>query len=223
MSVLDRFARPVPDDARALGERLLANGQVDLHSRSDGSVRASIFDNHQRLETSLHWMPGSPWHSSCSCSAFRSKGICHHVVATALAAHRDGLIPREAFAPRETRPRRGDRAPIFLSSTGQIRRLDEVDEPRPRVHHQPSPPNWKKQIAKLKESAASGQEQHQALAWPSDRQLLYVIDVPASLDARGLVIRLACRDRRSTGEWSRPKTRGISFPDVPDLPDPSDQ
>ena len=58
---------------------------------------------------------------------------------------------------------------------------------------------------------------------PAGRVILYVVDVPASLDARALVIRLAARDRKTTGQWSKPRTRGLSFPDLPHLSDPQDQ
>jgi superfamily II DNA or RNA helicase len=223
MSVLDRFARPIPDQEKQRGERFVQNGDVDIHLPEDGLLRGMVFDNQQRFDTAIPWNGGSGTEVQCQCDVFRSGEICGHLVGTALRAQKEGLMPRDGekgHQPQETMPRRRARDPMWLSSTGQIRRATDADEPRPAVRHEPSQPSWKKQMARLKESAPLPPGDS---IWPAGRVVLYVLDVPASLESRSLVIRLAARDRKTNGQWSKPKTRGLSFPDLPFLPDADDQ
>jgi superfamily II DNA or RNA helicase len=93
------------------------------------------------------------------------------------------------------------------------------------VQHQPALPGWKQLLERIGRGSA-GQatgDAGNASDWPADRQVVYIIDIPASLEARTLVVRLSCRDRKVTGEWAGPKTRGITFPGIEQLPDPADQ
>lgn len=219
MSVLERFAQPIPDHEKERGERFVENGDVDIHSSADGTLRGMVFDNHKRFDTAIPWASGSNSGYQCQCDTFKRGDICAHLVGTALRAQKEGLIPPEGHKPRETQPRRRARDAMWLSSTGQLRKAAE-DEPRPAIRHQPSPPSWKKQLMRLKETTPMGPSPD---LWPVGREILYVVDVPSSLEARSLVIRLAARDRKTNGQWSKPKTRGLSFPDVPNLSDPQDQ
>src|SRR5262245_58623327 len=129
MSVLDRFPGPVATEERTRGERIAAEGNVNLHSASEGSLKGIVFDEEGRYETTLVWQPGSSWGYTCRCDTFRRGSTCAHVVATALAAERGGLLPAgQSSATRETRPRHRDRSSVWLSSTGQLRRLTDADE-----------------------------------------------------------------------------------------------
>ncbi len=220
MSVLDRFARPILDLEKQRGERFVQNGSVDIHLPPDRTLRGMVVDDKQRFDTVLPWFPGAVNGYLCQCDTFKGGEICAHLVGTALCAQKEGLIPPENHKPRETAPRRRGRDPMWLSSTGQLRRATDIDEPRPAVRHQPSLPSWRKQLSRLKETAPQPPGQD---IWPAGRVILYVIDIPASLEARSLVIRLAARDRKTNGQWSKPKTRGLSFPDLPYLPDSHDQ
>src|SRR6266704_858810 len=175
MSVLDRFAQPIPDQERQRGERFVQNGDVDIHLTPDEVLRGSVFDNQQRFDTAIPW--GSDSGYQCQCDVFRRGQICAHLVGTALRAQKEGLIPPDRHQPRETQPRRRTRDPMWLSSTGQLRRATDQDEPRPKINHQPSAPSWKKQILRLKETAPLTPSQD---LWPAGRVILYVVDVPAS-------------------------------------------
>jgi hypothetical protein len=220
MSVLDRFAQPIPPHEKQRGERFVQNGDVDIRHSNDGTLRGMVFDNQQRFDTAIPWNSDANSGYLCQCDVFKRGDICAHLVGTALSAQKQGLVPPDAHNPRETQPRRRTRDPMWLSSTGQLRRATDQDEPRPKINHQPSAPSWKKQLQRLKETTPIPPS---ADLWPAGRVILYVVDVPASLEARALVIRLAARDRKTNGQWSKPKTRGLSFPDLPHLSDPQDQ
>jgi superfamily II DNA or RNA helicase len=225
MSVLDMFACPVSEDAKSTGLEYLRQGAVEIRIARGASVEATVRAPDGVHSTKLDWSRPSLGYS-CTCGEFRRHGVCRHIVATALAteaAGHMGELPISSHDPQETVPRRRGQSGVFLSPTGQLRRLGEEDEPRPVIPTQPSLPTWRKQLARLKQANPVDAGPELPSNWPPDRQVLYLVDLPASIEAGSLVIKLACRDRKSTGEWSRPKTRGITFPDVANLTDPEDQ
>jgi len=58
MSVLDRFAEPIPDQEKQRGERFVQNGDVDIDLPADGTLRGKVFDNQHRFDTVIPWSPG---------------------------------------------------------------------------------------------------------------------------------------------------------------------
>ncbi len=218
MAVLRRFVRPVTPEQEALGRQLVRDDAVQVIQSRINLLTAQVHTESGTYEASLDWSdPGlSP---TCDCPAFQRTGQCAHVVALALVIERKGLYPR-SHEPGETRPRGRSRNGMWLSSSGDLVRLD-ADRPRPPIRHEPSLPSWRKQLAKLRD--ADDVASPAQTLWPESRELVYVVDVALSDEERTLVIRLACRDRRSTGEWSRPKTRGVSFPAPGELPNAEDR
>lgn len=227
MSVLDRFPKRPPEEMIQRGRALHQQGRADAYATADAqSVEGKVHDQGSSYNTVIAWENGSPLACQCGCNEFARHQVCRHVIATALQAAEEGYFAIKSDAPpRETRPR-GQRGVMWISSDGRVRRLDQEDEPRPVVNHKPQPPSWKKQLEKLR-ALSERQEQRGAPPgsepWPQDRQMLYIVDLPQSIESDALVIRLAARDRRSGGEWSRPKTRGVRFPPVQFLSDPLDQ
>ncbi len=218
MSVLDRFAKPVSESDRESAYRYVDGHAVEIRGVADDCIEAIVHCEQGSQQTKVHF--GSDelglW---CDCKSFTTDGVCDHVVATALVAEAEGRIP--VFQSYETLPRRRDRQAMWLSATGELRRAGD-DDRRPVVRHEPAQPNWKRQLAKLKQTGVASPDAPTD-PWPVDRQLLYVVDLPASIEHATLVIRLACRDLRANGEWSKPRTRGISFPLPADLPPGEDQ
>ncbi|MFI5378411.1 MAG: SNF2-related protein [Tepidisphaerales bacterium] len=218
MSVLDRFAKPVSESRRQSALLSIDSHAVEIRGAGRNYVEAIVHCDGGDQRARLDFTAGQV-HPSCDCGSFAANGLCDHVVAAALVAEAQGRIPNSSS--HETLPRRRDRQAMWLSATGELRRAGD-DDTRPVVRHQPAQPNWKRQLAKLKDTGAAPAEPP-AEPWPADRQLLYVVDLPASIESRTLVIRLACRDLRANGDWSRPRTRGISFPLPADLPPGEDQ
>ncbi|HEV8292005.1 MAG TPA: hypothetical protein VGP94_08770, partial [Tepidisphaeraceae bacterium] len=80
MSVLDRFAQPIPDQERQRGERLVQNGDVDIDLPADGTLRGMVFDNQQRFDTVIPWKHDSVNGFFCRCETFKRGEICAHLV-----------------------------------------------------------------------------------------------------------------------------------------------
>ncbi len=83
-------------------------------------------------------------------------------------------------------------------------------------------PQWKKALNTI--NRAHNQLSHRTQAvWPDGRELIYVIDVTATLNGQGLAIELLFRDRRKDGEWSKLKSQRIPSALIQTLPDPLDR
>ena len=100
---------------------------------------------------------------------------CKHVWATLVALDRG-----------ESRPAMGAGPPLPSLSPGRVvplwqARLDGLSPSRPIVGSPTGPP------------------------WPAGREVVYEIDLPATLEAGGLVVSLFHRRRRKDGGWSRPQ------------------
>ena len=54
MSVLERFAQPIPQQEKERGERFVQNGDVDVHLPSDGTLRGMVYwDMEKKIDSLL--------------------------------------------------------------------------------------------------------------------------------------------------------------------------
>ena len=75
-------------------------------------------------------------------------------------------------------------------------------------------------IAHLDSAARRGEAQS---SWPAGREVLYRIDVPATLEDRGLVVDVLFRQRRKDGAWGRAKALKAGRRLIDDLIEPVDR
>ena len=54
-------------------------------------------------------------------------------------------------------------------------------------------------------------------------EIVYVVEIPASLAGNGLVLEVATRNRKRDGEWSKPKGRRFALSEIAHLPEPADR
>jgi len=59
--------------------------------------------------------------------------------------------------------------------------------------------------------------------WPSGREVLYIIDAPRTRAGPGLLLEIACRERKKDGQWGKPKKQAITSSEIPSIPDPRDR
>lgn len=60
-------------------------------------------------------------------------------------------------------------------------------------------------------------------ALPIGSEILYLIDIPATLEREGLQVEIAYRRRRSDGGWAKPKSKRLNREQIETLPDPTDR
>ncbi len=94
----------------------------------------------------------------------------------------------------------------------------ELDRPEGK---RPEDLGWKEQLALfhrptvLPKGAGAG-------AWPENRRLIYVVDIPATIQSQDLVLDSLVQDQKQNGEWGKPRKVRIARSQIVDLPDPLD-
>lgn len=215
MSVFDRFNCPVSEEMRTEALLLIEAGAVEIHVNGDDAFHAKVAGPAGEIELVIQVVDGR-FSANCSCAEYEERGNCVHTVAAAIAGDRKGFFSTDNS--HETRPRRRDRESMWLSPRGDLKRIGD-NEARPVVRTAPSMPSWRKQMERLKSSKAV----EGVMPWPAGRNLLYILDLQASMDARSAVIRLAYSELRSNGDWSKPRFKTPLNPNPAEMPNIEDR
>jgi superfamily II DNA or RNA helicase len=197
------LAQEFEASVRQRGLAYFSRRYVRIRSGSESEVTAMVkgsrdYDVSIRFEAGVLKM----W---CDCVYFDSTGPCKHLWATVLAAESSGYLKNLA----------GARISRFDYSGGLPERefeLDYADEfipqrspdppLRPQLVPKPPPvPEWRRQIEEVSRGVA--QIPVGSTVFPAKRQILYIVDVRASVTAGSLVLSVETRDRKANGEWSR--------------------
>ena len=157
---------------------------------------------------------------------------CKHIWATVLAAEARGYLAGD-----------GTRTPRHLtlvdpddeddlqdgewyeaprpSPTSRPRNDVANSKPRPRQPRQTTRA-WKDTLSRLRPTTEQTPGLHSA-ALPPGHELVYVVDIQASLAGNGLVLEVATRNRKRDGEWSKPKGRRFALSEIEHLPETADR
>ncbi|PIX21163.1 MAG: hypothetical protein COZ69_16245, partial [Deltaproteobacteria bacterium CG_4_8_14_3_um_filter_45_9] len=154
----------------------------------------------------------------CTCPYFEGeRETCKHIWATLLAAEKQGFLRGK-----------GNSDPVHLEIYVEGNDLDEngdddwdEDEewedgyaatawspPSPRRGHLqavPPSPGWKDHLASVR-GALQVKQKEEKNRWPATRRILYFVDVPATLEGKGLVIEVMQQEMKKNGEWGRLKS-----------------
>ncbi|MGE5754741.1 MAG: SWIM zinc finger family protein, partial [Planctomycetaceae bacterium] len=151
---------------------------------------------------------------------------CKHIWATLLAAEAEGYLEGD-----------GRRTARHLTLVGPDDDDDPEDEewyetPRPFSTFRPrngiahSKPRsrqprqttwaWKEALSRL-HSTTEQTPAIRSAALPPGHELVYVVDMQASLAGNGLVLEVATRNRKRDGEWSKPKGRRFALSEIAHL------
>lgn len=176
---------------------------------------------------------------SCTCPYFEGeRDTCKHIWATLLAAEKNGYLKGES----ESDPVRLE---IYVEDKDWDENGDDdwdedeewEDEgiirpgygPKPYSpglqggrHLRLVPPSqgWRDYLAPLRAALQAEQEKGKN-RWPTTRRILYFVDLPATLEGKGLVIEVVQQEMKKNGEWGRLKSlSGYYKPE--NLRDPED-
>lgn len=198
------------EGSKRLGQSLHTARAVHVERGGTESVEAIVNDDAPRLVTlslDRHYI-----RYSCTCP--RRARECEHVWATLLEAERMGLLadrPQSRYLAMWNRVQHDSGG--LLSRMRGGRGATSRAEPLPEAR-------WKLALAHLRSTTDPSTL---AEALPPGRELLYVVDVPRSVDAAGIVIEPCYRERRRSGQWTRPKRVKLSAEQLAGLPDPLDR
>ena len=200
----------VPHQTRVKGADYFHRGAVRKVQRTDRGVTAIVRGTFDYVVSIDHESGG--FIGSCECPYFADRGsVCKHIWAVLLVPETEaalaaaGPIPRRAWidpAASPTAPngaRDGapaapaDRRESWQHFLTEVRRTSEADSD---VMH--------------------GMRRLQA-------QIVYVIDIPASIARGGAELSVLSRGRKRDGEWTRPKALSLATHEIDQLADAQDR
>src|SRR5262249_49025276 len=174
----------------------------------------------------------------CDCSDFETEP-CEHLWAAILAADGKGYLRGDGnLGPLEMVPEFDDDYDLYDGDKYEDEYEDEDedeggygDEPLDRdiaplfaggSRSKEKLPSWKEQLAALGRAARTigvgrGEE------WSPARRIIYVGDVPATLESPHLILDTLLQDLKQNGEWGKPRKQRIPRWQIEDLPDPNDR
>jgi superfamily II DNA or RNA helicase len=83
------------------------------------------------------------------------------------------------------------------------------------------PANWKAQLGTVRGNLQT--ENATPDPWPAHREILYIIDIQASIAARGVVVEVAQRTRKRDGAWAKPRPQRVEPTQVTAPAHPADR
>ncbi len=245
MGLSTQLASQVPDSTRQRGRQYFQRGVVRLRHGDAESVEATVRGTETYSVSIFH--EGHALVSACTCPFFAEYGqVCKHIWATVLAAEPRGFLQRAGQAPPRfllvDEDALDEEPDVGLNGSGpgpwdrrdRDRGTSHVPAPAPRNGRgRPSgrgrrrsprktKANWKKSLSGLRTKMQQGNGPA-ASPWPAGYQVLYVVDVPGTLQGQGLVVDVVNRHRKRNGEWSKLKSQGVRLSQVSQLPDPEDR
>ena len=220
MSLSKRFSRHFSGSVRNRGQSYSWQRRVRIHKGTDSQVAARVRGS-QNYEVSLE-LEGGVLTVSCGCPYFETDP-CKHLWATILDAEKLGYL-RAADSSETVFKCRGYEYEDDL----EFEDLNDEDEslfpPSPALVNANSNsrlPAWRNQLVGIAEARARaamfGRD------WPAKREIIYVVDVAASIGAGILVLDVGWRDRKADGSWTRFKRAALKRQEIARLPQRADR
>ena len=224
--------------ARARGEQYVAAGRIRLVPVEPLYLRSIARGSASWLVT-LDAREDRGLEMRCSCPFASDRGFCKHIWGTLRLADKQGLLRAlitaadgvfvDTSANDEFGTEHG--GPDDLATLNELLLLDVFDEdasgvapaPVPTLRTPPRPPSWHSVIERVKASARYEQPPSPTTDWPNDRRLVYLVELPASATAQGLVIELATEKRGRDGTWAPLKLFRSGIESWMAIPDPIDR
>jgi superfamily II DNA or RNA helicase len=195
MPIPPELAATFPSDTRDRGQQYYRRGVVRIVSVDEDGIIANV-RGAEVYHVQLTQDANGAFAHTCSCPAWSSYGVCKHVWATLLAADSQRLL-----------------------------RFDGMPRTRARGPGAVKPPelSWKRKLKRIRDRVPE-QEGPAAAQFPSDRRIVYVVDLPATrMYQRGLVVDLTTQRRMPNGEWTTPKQFALREDQWAAAPDPADR
>jgi superfamily II DNA or RNA helicase len=237
MALTTHLSRYVESKVQSRGYSYYRNGAVQIIDGNKEELQAFVTGT-ETYQVDLY-RDGNTVYVCCTCPYFEGeRDTCKHIWATLLAAEKPGYLKGK-----------GQSDPVHLEIYVDNNEWDEIGDDnwneddewedeeitRPghgqRSYFPPSqgrrhlqlvaPPGWKDHLATLHEALQVKGEEEKT-HWRATRQILYFVDVPTTLEGKGLIIEAAYREMKKKGGWGQLK----SLPDYfkpSNLHDPEDQ
>jgi len=205
-----KLAHLFPPTVRDRGKNYYDRGAVRIERGSALAVEALVRGS-QVYEVELALEDGDLW-LDCDCPYFESNGPCKHQWATVLAAQARGYLSSVSAQQKVMGIGFDDLDDDPDAGLTLVRRPVAPAAPKPPPL--PKPPVWKTQIAGLGQDKSA----YTRSEWPAKRQILYMVDLEASVAAGHAVLSVTTRDRKANGEFGRLSALSMQRGQIPSLP-----
>ena len=195
--------------SRERGRSYFLNHAVDLLEGDEWSVDATV------QGTRLYYVTISrgedAFEVSCTCPYHeRELATCKHIWATFLAAEEEGYLDGV-----------DNTVPIRIEDGGAESILQKKIKPPPPAKRN-QPPGWQQQLRGLRSAMEAGETGARSESL-TERELVYLIELDATLARQQLTVEVAQREKRLNGSWGKLKTRRIRLDETGRLPNASDR
>jgi superfamily II DNA or RNA helicase len=232
MRVSESIGRTISHTSRVQGTSCFQSGAVRSLSIENGVIQALV----RGTASYTVWVETGDEviRASCSCPYFVDHvDICKHIFAVVLAAEAQSIplvapgvrpedVEIEALLPEDDED--------FPDKDAEEEEEEEEEEegwrlvpPRTQRATPVLPvrtPAWKQLLTTVSDDVQMPPPGRPSLL---PGQLLFVIDAAASVSSNALVLELMTRDRKSNGEWGKPKIARVTVADVQQLADPDER
>ena len=218
----DRLRKTAGGQSFQRGRAYWSAGRVLTITEHAGTVTARVRGT--RFYQVELWVEQGDLGYDCTCPLGEEGVFCKHCVAAGLAWIAEASAAAQVGGVARHEPR--ESGTVTLAATARRDRLRVRDAPR-KPQHAPTPRRsyyvggWRRRLARV-ERAMQAEESSPA-AWPSGREIVYVIDASSTLENGAFLLEVTGRRQKANGEWQMLKTCQIPGDRLDSVPDPSDR
>ncbi|HVG39235.1 MAG TPA: DEAD/DEAH box helicase [Pyrinomonadaceae bacterium] len=208
------------------GRQYFTAGAVRLVKSQARYIRAKVRGSTAyRVELRLN---GNQLRATCTCPYFETQDLCKHLWATILTVEAENTLQDAAnvrslqltFEDESAFDDEEDEEP-FIDYTA-ARPIKSLTASRPAARKGEA--DWKQRFTDLSRAMKERAARSTSATWPaSGREILYLVDAPASRTNNALILEVGFRERKAKGEWGKIKSPRLSDAQIHSLPDPSDR
>ncbi len=185
---------------RSRGEDYFARGAVRIVRGAADTLDAQVSGS-EIYEVQIEWGDGE-LSLYCSCPYFDTDGPCKHLWAAVLAAQDRGYLSKIGAK--------------IGARTGVVRHVPEANSSRPTRWLAPVAriPDWRSRVANVGKNKLPGVQN----AWPPNRQVVYIVELPGSIATGHPVLSVWTRDRKVNGAYARLAPLRLQKNEIESLP-----
>jgi len=219
MSLASALESQFDPGVRQRGDDYFRRGRVKIEEIHDSFMSASVRGG-TRYHVVLEYEPGSLL-VDCTCPYFDGGDQCKHIWAAILAADVSRFAPQAGQESdlQLTTLNEVDDGPVNLDPVGSP---DGIHLPQFIRHMKPAAPPepaWKSVLARhIRPTYIPPIE-----PWPANREIIYQVDIDEALAGRGFTLKIAYRQVKQNGDWSKPRRLRLTWEEADALPDADDR
>src|SRR5436190_8265935 len=229
MSLAGKLLREFTAKIRGRGFAYFHANKVEILEHSESHVDAKVRGSQDYLVRLT--LGRVSLDVACTCPYFEDGESCKHIWATMLAADSRQYLRDADLRSRLDLVFDDEAVEEFLElEDTEESRVDDgnyvQDNPdrfqtKPKTPKEPEPV-WKQQLSFLTKSDPTSLYDDTD-DWPSNREILYVVDPQATRTSGKLTVEICYRERTMKGEWGKIKSQSIPLGAISTLKDTADQ